>query len=354
VSRPAPIGIGLIGASTILTEFVHDALLGAGGFRLCGLLSSSPERGEQMQRRYGLPRLYDSLPQLLADPEVQAVYISTNHDLHHPQALACLKEGKHVLCEKPIALSTAQASELVRAAEDSGRVFATNHHFRSACWNQTGRRLIEEGLIGRPMIVRTQQVLKLKDPLRARRMRPPEGAAAGVIWDLTVHTADIVAFMLDEAIEAISAQTLSFGPQDGGAEHTAMGVMRTAGGVLASYLDSFESDHAGSAIEVHGDEATLQIDEALIEVGSPLVRLRTGTETHLVSFGAPNNLYEGALSAFRDAIRGEGEPAASVLDGARSVAVAEAARRAAASGATERVAAIDWAQGAVTPSYPTD
>ena len=105
----AHIGWGLIGASTIASQWVIGAIRANGGV-IHSVMSSSRERGVEYAARHGIPASDLSVEGLLARPGVEAVYVSTTNELHLEQALACLAAGKHVLCEKPLALTVADAN----------------------------------------------------------------------------------------------------------------------------------------------------------------------------------------------------------------------------------------------------
>jgi predicted dehydrogenase len=110
----AVIGIGFIGT-------VHVEALRRIGVQVRGVLGSSPERGAERARALGVPRAYANLDELLADPGVDVVHITSPNHLHVPQATAILGAGRHVVCEKPLAMTAAESAELVRVAAASGR-----------------------------------------------------------------------------------------------------------------------------------------------------------------------------------------------------------------------------------------
>ena len=145
---------GLIGASRIASSYVIDAIRVQPGLEVQSVLSSDAARGEAFARDNNIPDSYTDLDALLADDSIDAVYISTTNEKHHPQALAAIAAGKHVLCEKPLAMTLAEAVEMVRAAEDKGVVFATNHHLRNAGSHLAIRELIASGRIGKVLSAR--------------------------------------------------------------------------------------------------------------------------------------------------------------------------------------------------------
>src|SRR4051812_35829480 len=102
---------GMIGAGTIGREWMADAIAAQPDGELRGIASSDPRRAQVFAREKTIPVAYDPVAALLADPEIDAVYISTTNELHKPQTLAAAAAGKHVLCEKPLALTLADAEE---------------------------------------------------------------------------------------------------------------------------------------------------------------------------------------------------------------------------------------------------
>ena len=119
-----------IGAAVVGTGFigvVHVEALRRIGVDVTGVVGSSPERARQ---KPGLPEPYESLEAALADERVQVVHLTTPNHLHYPQVKAVLAAGKHVVCEKPLALTSEESGELLRLAEDSGLVHCTNYNVR--------------------------------------------------------------------------------------------------------------------------------------------------------------------------------------------------------------------------------
>src|SRR6478752_5834763 len=127
-----PVSWGFIGASTWASRYLIPAVDALPDARGVGVFSSSRERGEAYAATNGLETAYASLDEMLADPEIDAVYISTTNDLHASQTIAAARAGKHVLCEKPLAVTLPDALSMQEACAEAGVVFGTNHHFRAA------------------------------------------------------------------------------------------------------------------------------------------------------------------------------------------------------------------------------
>ena len=143
MARRSDIATAVIGSGFIGT--VHIEALRRIGVRVAGLLESSPELGERRAAELGLPRAYASLDELLADPDVAVVHVTSPNELHHPQAKAILAAGRHIVCEKPLAMTSAESAELVSLAKASGLVNAVNFNIRFYPLNQHVSALVADG-----------------------------------------------------------------------------------------------------------------------------------------------------------------------------------------------------------------
>src|SRR4029077_5896786 len=136
------LGWGFIGACDIAKTRMLEAINSQPDSSVTAVMSSSPERARRYAAENGIPGAYSSVDDLLADPSVDAVYISTTNDRHKGEVLAAAKAGKHALCEKPLALNLSDAREMVGACKEAGVVMGTNHHLRNAATHRMMRRLI--------------------------------------------------------------------------------------------------------------------------------------------------------------------------------------------------------------------
>jgi 1,5-anhydro-D-fructose reductase (1,5-anhydro-D-mannitol-forming) len=322
---------GFIGASIWARSRMIPAVQAVDGAVAVGVLSTSPERGEALRREAGLERTYATLGEMLADPSIDAVYVSTTNDLHAEQTIAAARAGKHVLCEKPLAMSVEDGIRMRRACAEAGVVLATNHHIRGAATVRAMRALIVEGAIGDIVAGRVFHTTLLPEAMRTWRLNRRE-SGAGVILDLTVHDVDTIRFLLGDEVAEVTAVVASQGMAHDQVEDSAMGVLRMRRGQLVSFHDAFTVAHAGTGIEVHGTTGSL-IGRGVMSadpVGEVLLRRLDMTTP--VAVGERRPLYEHAIQCFVRAVRGEGEPLATGRDGIASLAVALAAGEAARSG----------------------
>jgi 1,5-anhydro-D-fructose reductase (1,5-anhydro-D-mannitol-forming) len=331
------LGWGLIGASNIAREWMIGAMRATPGHHVAAVMSSSAERAAQYAAAHAIAGAYSSVDALLADPAVDAVYVSTTNELHAQQAIAAARAGKHVLCEKPLALNLADAHAIVAACAEAGVVLATNHHLRNAASHIAMRELIRAGAIGRPLFARVFHAVQLPPFLQGWRIDKPE-AGAGVILDITVHDADTLRFLLDA--EPLDAVALTPPPTlgQGAIEDAVMAVLQFDNGVLAQLHDAFTVPHAGTGIEVHGTTGSIVGRDVMTQRPVGEVRLRDASGERVIEV-SPHNLYERSLACFDAAVRGAGQPAASGADGVRSLATALAVLEAVRTGLRTRVVA---------------
>jgi len=326
---------GLIGASTIAREWVLDAIRAQPGNEVSAVLSTDAGRGVEFARAHRIASSHTELSRLLSDPAIGAVYISTTNELHKPQVLAAAAAHKHILCEKPLALTLSDAREMVTACASAGVVLATNHHLRNAATHHKIRELIRSGAIGQPLFARVFHAVFLPPHLQGWRLHKPD-AGGGVILDITCHDADTLRFLLDAEPVEVVALAQQGALATNGLEDGVMAVLRFDNGVLAQLHDAFTVKHAGTGLEVHGSEGSIVARDVMTQrpVGEVVLRNASGATTAAVEH---ENLYVRALRAFNAAVAGVGQPSASGEDGAKSLAVALAVQEAARTGRSAAV-----------------
>ena len=241
---------GLIGASTIARQMVKAITEHAEGV-VTAVLSSNEERGQKFAAEFAIPQSFTSLDQMLHDAPIDAVYISTTNELHCQQTLAAAAAKKHVLCEKPLAMSVAEGKLMVDACHQAQVIFGTNHHLRHSTSLGKIRDLVQNGAIGKPLFVRVNHATYLPENLQGWRIDRPD-SGGGVILDITVHDVDSLRYVLGTEPSAV------VGMSQGGTmtkHHLPDGVMAVLEfdtGILAYINSAFTTKYAGNGFEVHG------------------------------------------------------------------------------------------------------
>jgi len=146
------LGLGLIGCGGF-GRFCLDAYAEMRQVRIAGVADVAAAAAEAAGRAFGVPFFADPLD-LIARPDVHIVHLATPPDTHHALALAVIGAGKHVLCEKPLALTVEQADEIVRAAADAGVAAPANFVLRHNAVADTVKAVLDAGVLGRPLAAR--------------------------------------------------------------------------------------------------------------------------------------------------------------------------------------------------------
>jgi len=211
--RIADVGAAVIGTGFIGT--VHVEQLRRIGVRVRGVLGSSPERGEARADALGVDRAYPSLAALLDDATVDVVHVTSPNHLHVPQARQILEAGRHVVCEKPLAMAAADSSGLVELAERSGLVNAVNFNIRFYPLHQHVRELVASGALGDVRFVTGhyfQDWLLLQTDWNWR-LEPDKGGSLRAVGDIGSHWLDLMTFLTGAQVTAVMADLTTFIPQ---------------------------------------------------------------------------------------------------------------------------------------------
>ena len=319
----------MVGASTIASEHMIAALRGVDHGTVGWVVSGSVGHGRAFASDHAIEQATTDLAEMLCDAAVQAVYISSTNEKHRRQAMACIAAGKHVLCEKPLAMTVDEAAQMVQAAEAAGVVFGTNHHLRCSGSHRAMLGIISAGRIGQVLSVRVHHAVHLPPHLQGWRINDA-GAGGGVIPDITVHDADCVRFLLGEDPVSVVAQAGVSG-MGAGVEDSVMSVWAMPSGAMVMAHESFTHPFAGSGLEVHGTLGSIFARGVMTQAPVGEIELVSGAGRELVPY-SDHNLYVEAVRRFADAVAGRGQPAADGRDGVKSLAVALAVREAALSG----------------------
>ena len=212
MTRRGDISAAVIGSGFIGT--VHVEALRRIGVRVAGLLQSSPEHGVARAAELGLPVAYRSLSELLADDAVQVVHVTSPNALHHAQVKEILAAGRHVVCEKPLAMMSAESAELVGLAAASGLVNAVNFNIRFYPLNQHLAGFVADGGLGEVRLVTGHyfQDWLLYDTDWNWRLLKDQGGALRAVGDIGSHWLDLMTYLTGRRVEAVMADLSTFIP----------------------------------------------------------------------------------------------------------------------------------------------
>jgi xylose dehydrogenase (NAD/NADP) len=231
---------GILGNANIARVCVIPAIVQSDNGTVHALATRSPQQVKELAARHGIRQVYDSYDALLADPDIEAIYIPLPNHLHHPWTLRALRAGKHVLCEKPLACNASQAREMAQAADDSGLLLMEAFMYRFHPRSKLIKQLVREGIIGKPRLVRSAFCYVMDDEQMSRednaRLRPEMGG--GALLDIGCYSTSVARWLMGE--EPTHAQGQATYHATGVDVHF-VGTLRFPDGGLATLEASFIS-----------------------------------------------------------------------------------------------------------------
>jgi predicted dehydrogenase len=209
----ADLGAAVIGTGFIGT--VHVQALRRLGVPVRGVLGSSAARGAARAAEIGAPRAYGTLDELLTDPGVAVVHVTSPNHLHFPQVKAILAAGKHVVCEKPLAMDAAESAEMAALAAASGKVCAVCYNIRFYPLNQHARGMVAAGELGDIRLVtgHYHQDWLSKPTDWNWRLDGAVGGALRSVGDIGTHWVDLTGFVTGLRPEAVLAELVTVHPE---------------------------------------------------------------------------------------------------------------------------------------------
>jgi UDP-N-acetylglucosamine 3-dehydrogenase len=196
-----------------------------------------PERAREYARQYGAKRSYGSNAELLADAEIQAVHICLPHHVHHSVGMQAIAAGKHILMEKPLALTVAAAEQMIAAAEAKQVTLMVGHVMRFRNVNREARRLIQDGAIGAPRSVLRRRIGRVDHEKLAPWHADPKQIGNFCIFGFGTHEVDTILWTLDTHVSRAFATGVVINPVWGN-EDDVFALLKLANGAMASYVQS--------------------------------------------------------------------------------------------------------------------
>lgn len=323
MDRPVRRRWGLIGTSGF-ADAVFAPVLRNAGQELLGAVGSSADGSAGFAVRHGTPRAYDSVPHLLHDPDIDIVWVASPNNLHVDHVRQALQAGKHVLAEKPLAITGPGALELAHLAEHLDVRLGVGYQGRFHPAVRDVRQMIVSGALGDVAFIRASwqtQYAGLPDAWRL----DPEASGGWAIMDIGTHTLDAALWLTGFPETHLIGSRLSTQHWQVGVDDlavlllqlgTATGVVETATGVQGPV----------NRIEVHGTRGwALATGVFVPRLGNAGGRLTTSDGAR-TAYDAATNPYESQAAAFAAWTMGHEYAGATAIEGARNIALLEQAR----------------------------
>ena len=246
-------------------------------------------------REFPGAKTWATMEEAVADPAVDAVYIALPVALHANAAITALRAGKHVLCEKPMAINYAQAEQMVTEGHASGRMFGVSYYRRLYPKLIRARQLVKEGAIGRPLLAEANCHSWLE--IEGREwLSDPALAGGGPLYDIASHRIDAMNFLFGKMEHASGLRSNAVHRM--GVEDSATVLMGLPGGVHAVVDVRWNSRVGRDQFRIIGEEGEINLDP----LNSPELRLTTREESCVENLPPHANLHYPAVENFVDAV----------------------------------------------------
>ncbi len=298
---------GLLSTARINRRLI-PAIRAAEGNELVAVASRELGKAAAYAAEWGISRIFGSYQEILDSDLVDAVYISLPNSLHAEWSVRAAEAGKHVLCEKPLALSTAEVDQIVAAAEKNGVVVAEAVMYLYHPLLARMAELLRDGVVGDVKLVRGAFSFFMDGPDNVR-WKPELGG--GSLWDVGSYPVSFIRRMMGEPAEVFGWQQLS----ESGVDESFAGLLRYDGDVLGIFDSGFRHQFRVEA-EVVGSEGLLRLERPYVMTPTSRIVIRRGDEEEVDSLSEVNP-YQCEVEAVAAAAR-EGKPLPVPLSSSRA------------------------------------
>ncbi len=319
------IKLGLIGAGRIGRLHAENLVYRIRGAELSSVADIVEEAAVRLSRDFGIPKVNTDYRELLLDPEIEAVLICTSTDTHTEIIRAAAAVGKHIFCEKPLALDLFEIDAALRAVQEAGVILQVGFHRRFDPHFRRLKELVVQGAVGRPWLLKITSY----DPA------PPSTSyirvSGGIFLDMTIHDFDMARFLLGEAEEIFATGSVLIDPKIGeeGDVDTAVVTIKFESGALGVITNCRKAAYGhDQRIEVLGERGGLFAENPLPYTA--ILADEEGYQTaplHYFFMERYREAYIAELEAFIEAIKKGKEPLVTGRDGKIAVVMGYAAQK---------------------------
>ncbi|MCL6649369.1 MAG: Gfo/Idh/MocA family oxidoreductase [Chloroflexi bacterium] len=330
------VGWGIIGIGRHSDARMAPAIRASEHARLVAVYSRDLARARAFAAKHGAERAYSDLAAFLADPAVEAVYVGSPNYAHRDHVIACARAGKHILCDKPLALTVEDCERMIDAAEAAGEMLATGYNNRYQPAHRIVRELVQSGELGELVFLRAD--CASPPAQRPHDWRATAATGGGALLNIGTHALDLLRFVSGREVQLVAALDDT---AIGGIDELAIASLRLDGGVFAQLLSSQRLPYPDNGLVIHATRGYLRTRGTIsYEIaGQVEVMLPNGSRRYEFRPPRPGyDVYVAEIEYLSRALQ-EGEPPlATGQDGLEGVRLALAVLEAAAK---RRVLTID-------------
>lgn len=319
-----PLSWGIIGCGKHARRVMIPAMASSRLAKLHALASETPEHRVELTREYSNVSVYASYLELLADPEIDAVYIGLPNHLHAQWSIAALEAGKHVLCDKPMALTCEEVSKMHEASEENSKLLAEAFMYRFHPQYQIVRENIRDGYFGKLRLIEGHFHYALDD---FSNIRWKKECGGGALYDVGCYIIDAAHFLLGERLQVLSVQATIHPEQ--GVDETIHAQLCSSSGVTVHLSASCRMPRRNT-LSIFGSHGIAELDRAFIiprNSAATICLQNDRSEKRSTQQVEPANQYSLELDAFSRKAQGLPVDESLFSDGRATLEVIEAIRQ---------------------------
>lgn len=324
------LGYAIVGLGSYATRQIMPRLKNCDHARLAALVSGTPEKLERYGAEYGIPKThrygYRDYDRIRDNPDIDLVYVVLPNSMHAEYSIRASRAGKHVLCEKPMAVSSAECEAMIAAAREAGRKLMIGYRSRFEPYNRHAIEIVRGGALGRPRLITSEHGFNAQ-PGQWRLDRALSGG--GSLMDIGIYSLQAARYLSGEEPLEISAMesTDRSDPRFRTVEDRIDWQMRFPSGAIANCVSSYSSGH--NAYRVTGTEGWVEMEPATSYEGHRMWVRRDGkTEPRVLPTPARDQFVE-QLDHLAVCARTGREPIVPGEEGLRDLRLMEAIYRSA-------------------------
>ena len=254
MASSSPIRIGVLGAAAIVPAALTNPAKSVSEVQITGIAARDPKRAQGFARKHQISRVHESYTDLLADPEIDAIYNPLPNSLHAEWTIRALRAGKHVLCEKPFASNAQEAEEMAKAARETGLVLSEAFAYRYHPLTAYVKEILSNGEIGKVRHIDAQFCFFLP---ATNNIRFKYELAGGALMDCGCYPVSLIRHLAEAEPSVVRAEARLFAPQ---VDHKMTADLSFADGRTAHLACDMRSPKLfRSLLEIQGDAGRLQV-----------------------------------------------------------------------------------------------
>ena len=299
---------GVLGCARIALNHVIPAIVQADNARPYAIASRDVDRARKAAADFGFAKAYGDYQSLLEDPDVDAVYIPLPNGLHKEWTLKAARAGKHVLCEKPMALTAQDCLEMGAACKENGVKLMEAFMYRFTTRMQKLRELLDAGVVGQVRHIHANFSFAMT-PRQDPRLDKDMGG--GSFWDVGCYPINLIGWIMGEEPVSFCAQRRD----ENGVDVAFSAALKYRGGVICTASSGFDA-FSGQMAEISGSQGSLIVRDVFLDSGAPMVLVNAQGVQEIPI--APCKRYVLEVEAFGKMVLEDGDPPVTLEETARN------------------------------------